>query len=55
MFDYEESRLTPVEMLDMEARDPGRVKQYERGIITGGELDCLFYHGVLPEYLPNLQ
>ncbi|WP_439622338.1 hypothetical protein [Gemmata sp.] len=44
-YDYAESRLTAEEMA---RADAGRVRQYERGIITGGELDCLVRTGRLP-------
>lgn len=47
-FDYEESRLSDAEYAEA---DPKRVRQYELGILTGGEFDCLTRHGVLPVYL----
>lgn len=41
-YGYEESRLTADELA---GADPKRVKQYQIGIITGGELDYLTRNG----------
>jgi hypothetical protein len=46
-FGYQDSRLSPeaVERI----REQGKMlKNYERGIISGGEFDCLIQHGCLP-------
>jgi hypothetical protein len=47
-FDYAESRLTAEEMASARMRWPVVVKNYERGILTGGEFDCLIRHNCSP-------
>lgn len=44
-FDYAESRMTADEMV---TADVGRLAQYNRGILTGGEFDCVTLWGELP-------
>ena len=50
-YDYAESRLSPLDMDEARLFVPHRVDQYELGIITGGELDCVVAHGMLPTKL----
>lgn len=44
-YDYEDSRLLQTASTTV---DENRVQQYLKGIITGGELDCLILNGCLP-------
>lgn len=47
-YDYSVSKLTLAEVLEV---DLEHIEQYNRKVITGGELDCLFHWGVLPHRL----
>lgn len=43
--------LTLTEIEDARVRIPGRLWQYEHGVIDADELRCLLAKGCLPEYV----
>lgn len=48
-FGYDETRLSAEELADLVAKTPGLFRQYEKGIVTGGEMDCIYRTGRLPK------